>query len=185
MSVQAISREEAIWLAAMYDAEGWFSASWCKQQKKHLGKRLMINIGLCNNNPYIMKKASELVCRLGCRFWWRLKKSKNGWVLDFVVAGNKSAEKLLRAIAPHLLAKREQAKCLLEYIEAKRAAYESPHVFARGEHKKMAPRNPAILALERVVWQRMRELNARRFNLQRLPRRASQPLTLERLEVMV
>lgn len=175
--MEPISRDEldAAWLAGIIDGEGHIAFARNEARGHRVSK---VCVG--NTDPRMIQRISQILARWGVKFWYQLEANSRRYkgareFLILGVAGNLSVSKLLVRIIPHMTAKRDQAEALHEYL------------IWRNQTNLKGPQPDPIAFLEKQIQtaQRIDELRHRRFGLQRLPRGASVPLDLSRLEIMV
>lgn len=168
-----ISKEEAAWLAGVIDGEGCIQVGIRTKPRETL--RPVVEVA--NICPLLINRVSDICHKLGLVFHiaygtWRPPSE----YLRVAVTGHGSIEKLLDHILPYLTTKKEQAQKVLEFIRwRKTMPYGGGRTFA----------NVEIVSRYRKLRDDLVALHARRFCLQRLPRRASMPLDLSGLEVKV
>lgn len=166
-SVGSISREEVAdmaWIAGIVDGEGTMHLALA--MGSHGYTRPYIQVSVCNTNPYLIQRISQIWERQNVKFSiGLLKRSGKREYLSITTTGLGSAEKVLDAILPYLTAKRLQAVCLLSYIAWRQA---------QGYHGYQ----PEIIAMSEKVREELHALRYQDFNLQRLSRTASKALSL-------
>lgn len=177
-SVGSISRDEAIWLASIIDGEGCLQFRLrSKKEKRQMRKTLAIEIG--NSSPYLIRRISEIWVKMGFHFFYCYTKTYKKDYMRILVGSQRGCQKVLTAILPHLVAKKEQATLILDYLNWRLNRFP---IYGLG-------RNSRGIDEIRTKWaeleSNLHRINSKRFSFQRLPRRASTVLDLTNLEVMV
>ena len=168
--METISRElDVAWLAGIVDGEGWIG---CYDNKARRHRQLKVNVG--NTDPYMIWKVTTILKSLGLKFYYSLQ-CHVGYkeMLSVEVSGNRNVYKLLTALLPHLTRSAPQAKLIIDYLDW------------RFQFNEKGPAPEDIKARQENLIKSLTELKTRRYSLQRLPRSASEPLDLSRLEAMV
>jgi len=120
--VQSIRREvreiELAWLAGIIDGEGciYFGKRFDGKGKPY--HRLSISIA--NSDVRMIAKASQIYEALNLRFAYQLRtfaKFMKKHQMCIIVDSQGTGRKLLEAIYPYLVSKKDQAKLVLEYFE--------------------------------------------------------------------
>lgn len=175
--MEPISRDElnAAWLAGIIDGEGHI-AFVRNEARGHRVSKVVVG----NTDPRMIQRVSQLWTEWGVKFWYRWEDLSRRYpggreFMHIEAAGNTGVAKLLQIILPHMVAKKDQAEVLLEYLRW------------RGQFNLTGPHpDPIAFAeMQSRVAERLEQMRHRRFSLQRLPRKASTPLDLSRVEVMV
>jgi len=177
-SVGSISRDEAIWLASIIDGEGCIHFRLrSKKEPRKVKKTLAIEVG--NSCPYLIKRVSEIWVKMGFSFFYVYQKTNRKDYMRILVGSQRGCQKVLTAVLPYLIAKREQATLVLNYLNWRLGSFP---VYGMGRNTDGVDQ----------VWRKLYELesnlqilNSKRFSFQRLPRRASMVLDLANLEVVV
>lgn len=174
--MEPISRDECevAWLAGIVDGEGWIGL-YDNKARRH--RQLKVVVG--NTNPFMVRKISLILTRLDLRFWYQYKAPKGRLgvrdILEIGVSGNRGVAVLLHALRPHLTAKADQADAVLEYLDWRVTLNNTGPV----------PDKEELVRRQIGLRESLYRAKQRAFSLQRLPRRASTPLELTGLEVMV
>jgi len=161
--VEIISREEAAWLAGMIEGDGSLFIHRHKL-KNSLTYRTAITV--TNTDARIIREVSLIWHKLGCKFYYQLQKTKNGFALGIIACGVGTTNKILDLIIPHLKAKKDQAELLREFNEK----------MGQGRYQRNGIEWYKALQLEYV--DKLLTLRVNTVNPQRLQRTASQPLEL-------
>jgi hypothetical protein len=166
--METISREEVAdmaWLAGILDGEGTMHLGL--EIGSHGYLRPYAIVSVVNSNPYIIQRVSQIWERINVKFSYNLQKRKpRRDYLTIKTTGLGSAQKVLVATLPYLSAKREQALCLLVYIEWRAK---------QGYHGVTVE----ITAMAEKVREELHRLRYQDFDLQRLSRAASKTLILD------
>lgn len=105
------------WLAGILDGEGCLGVYNNKQKgRKYYATRP--HIVIVNTDTILIDEAVMILNALGVKYYLALRKRANPkWKRSFTLAvqSKKGAIKLLEAVMPHLIAKREQAEIVLQY----------------------------------------------------------------------
>ncbi len=98
-----MERDDAIWMGAMMDAEGWFSSQIQITPRSSRPQTHLI-IGIANRDKHILAKAERIMGQV-----YKQDKKNNG-CFDYVLTGGSQAKiQFLRDILPHLEAKKLRA----------------------------------------------------------------------------
>lgn len=176
---ESISRIDLMWLASFIEDEGWFSLneSYDPTDKTKKRKRMACEIGVTNSDFYKLQKASEILFRLNIACNYSLKKGTNRWLINIRVGGFRTCKKLLDLLLPYLIGTgRDQAEIMIEFCEMKIRTYSVINDLVRNSKGQVQNvRNPAV---EQEFARRIKDAGIPKIDLQRLQRKASQPLSL-------
>jgi hypothetical protein len=111
--VEQISREEAAWMAGIIEGEGSFM--FARHSLTHGKKTLRACISVTNTDCKLLRSVSQIWFKLGCKFYYQLKKTKKGFAMSIVSYGKESTNKIIDLILPYLKSKIEQAELLREF----------------------------------------------------------------------
>ena len=167
MTEESISREEAAWLAAIIEGEGSIHIARHKLSHGKITFRLAINV--INTDCLMIKRVSELWYKLGCKFYYKIhnrqKKYPNSKIaMSIECVGRRSTDKIIDAIIPYLVTKRNQAELAKEFNhKMEEIFYQRMPV---DEYVKIQ-----IDFVDRLISMRLQTVNP-----QRLKRTASKPL---------
>jgi hypothetical protein len=181
-SVRAISRDEAVWMAAILDGEGCIHFSQrSKKENRRVSIKIRIEIG--NSCPFLIRKISEIWYKLGLNFCYvwqvsnnQLKRGRQKDYMRIITQSLRGCQKLLQTVRPWLITKAAEADLALEYLEWRITSFPT-HINAH---------NPRIEEIKERTFKLRDDLvkhRAIRFSSQRLPRRSSMPLDLANLVV--
>ncbi len=162
--VETISREEAAWLAGIIEGEGSFMIPRHKLSHGKVSYRAAI--GICNTDAKLIAAVSEIWYKLGCKFYYQLKKTKNGFALSITSIGRGSTDKVINLVLPHLKSKVEQAELLREFNTK----------MGQGKYQRNGVEYYKAIQWEYV--DRLSTLRVKTVNPQRLQRTASKPLQI-------
>ena len=174
MDTGTISREEAAWLAGIIDGEGYLHVGTRGASR---GSMRMSRISLEVNSisPFLIRRIGEVWTKLRVRYCYAFGQNSAGnQFLRILCDGQGSLLKILQEIQPYMTAKREEVDLILEFLRWRPTMGYGPASPTGMLIKRYAALHDGLVALHR-----------RRFSLQRLPRRPSQPLDLALLEVKV
>lgn len=186
--VGTISREEAAWLAGILDGEGCIHTSngeGCIHTSRRSMKewkirktwiRLRIEIG--SSSPHLIQQVSKLWAKMGFTFCYTYQKTDRKDYMRIIVQSLRGCYQVLMETREFMVAKKEEAELALEYLAWRLSSY--PENIGRMTENVEEIHN-RIDELEKMLT----GVKKRRFSFQRLPRRASYPLDLSRLEVVV
>jgi len=180
--VETISREDFAWLAGIIDGEGCIGLYKSYKKNDRDGSQGGKNkwmimkrfISINNNDVALIKKVSEIYYALGIKFYYRLKNRKNPnhkKTLAVIVEGQGSCKKLLTKIYPYLVAKKEEAKLLIEFVDLRKRKIQLAKRNCHSPKIKYGQEEENYL-------EQLKKLKDKEINPQRLQRRASQPLKL-------
>ena len=186
MDTELISRENAAWLAAIIEGEGSFMLFWKSGGTKKKFMKAGISVTNCDIN--LLKPVSELFYKLECRFYYHLKKTKNGYALCITVEGN-DCRKIILAVRPFLKSKKDQADLLMEFLfwkeEVRERLFKKVNLNQGNKNftYTIFSKLPIDLQLQYVEEEtsfqnRMRNLRHKSVDPQRLKRTTSQPLEM-------
>ncbi len=169
-----------IWLAGIIDGEGSIGIHFAKKMnwRDKNGYYLRPQILITNNNPFLLRRVSEIYTELNLRFYWELKKRKNPKHKETVVINLTSlgsCEKLIKNILPYLVAKRKQAEILLQFIELRKSKFTKNG----GHNNSESKYSKEEFELQRKI----KEANHKDYFLQRLQRKAHCPLDISNVKV--
>ena len=156
--------EKLYWLAGVIDGEGCITIGKDREQFF----RTIITI--TNNNPYLIQEVSKIFSELNMKFFYLLKKRSNPVHKETLVIraiGMGGCKKLLENIMPYLIGKRQQAEIMLKYINSRKEKLK-----LKGSHNPYSEEELELI-------KQIKELNHKNYFLQRLQRKAHQPLSLE------
>lgn len=159
MHIQKLS-----WLAGIIDGEGCITI---ETDRKGFFRTI---ITVTNNNPYLIQEVSKIYSELNLRFFYLLKKRSNPKhkeTLVIRVFGLGSCRKLLESIYPFLVGKKELAKLMLEYI-----ALRKNRMKEKGSHNPYSEKELELI-------KKIKESIHKSYSLQRLQRKAHQPLKID------
>jgi hypothetical protein len=136
----------------------------------------------------MLQPISELFYRLKCRFYYHLKKTKNGYALSITVEGN-DCKNIIFAIRPFLKSKKDQADLIMEFLfwkeETREKFFKKQDVskgnknFAYTVFNKLPLNIQTEYIKQEMEFQtRMRALRHKSIDPQRLKRTTSQPLEM-------
>ena len=124
MTEEIISRTKIAWLAGIIDGEGSIEAGWTNQyntkKDKILSKHLYCRIKVGNTDPRMIAGISEVYKLIDAKFNYRTYKTRHdrsSWMMDISSSGKGSIRKILLAIYPYVVNKRDQVQKLLEIID--------------------------------------------------------------------
>lgn len=163
--VEQISREEAAWLAAIIEGEGSLMIVRHKLTRNKVTFRSCIAV--TNADARIIREVSKILYKLGCKFYYQLKKTASGFALSIVCVGKGSTDKVIDLIHEFLVAKKDQAELLREFNKEMRACH----------GKRMPIEEYQKLQVKYV--DRLISLRVKTVNPQRLQRTASLPLEMK------
>ena len=108
---------DVAWLAGVLDGEG--QISYAQNSARGMAQ---VRVAFHNTNLALLEKVCAVLASLSVAFHVTDKKTQRvraHWKPGFVVvvSGSKHALMLLRAMAPHLTAKLDEALCVIEYLE--------------------------------------------------------------------
>ena len=152
------------WLAGIIDGEGCITISTDKQ--KFFRTYITVN----NNNPYLIQRVGEILSELNIKFYYLLKKRNNPKhkeTLVINITGLGSCRKLIENIFLYLVGKKEQAEIMLKYINSRKGKME-----LKGTHNPYSKEEIELV-------KKIKELNHKDYFLQRLQRKAHQPLKID------
>jgi intein/homing endonuclease len=176
-SVQAISRDVLAWLAGIIDGEGCIHFSpRSKKESRKLTVRVRIDVG--SSSAIMIRKISEIWYAMGLTFCYSYQKTYRKDYMRIILQGLKGPQKMLRAIRPFLVTKQEEADIVLEYLDWRLSVFPV----------KIGTNTANLEEIRQKFYDlqaRLANLRKRRYSFQRLPRTASRPLELTKLEVMV
>jgi hypothetical protein len=118
-----IKTKEAAWLAGIIEGEGNLDLNQrCGQKRKDGGtwawNRPRIIVG--NTDARMIMEISRIYDKIGCKFWYSLRNKTVDTHRDcllIITIGTRNVAKVLEAILPFMISKREQAKILLDYCQ--------------------------------------------------------------------
>lgn len=170
VSVGSISREELAWLAGIMDSDGTMGM-YTGVLNKWDGKTfqsLSPTLAVTNTDPRMVAKVSEIFSKLGLKYYYRVNTFPNRKpTIRVLTKTYGSVKKILDAIYPFLVCKRDQAAVLLDYVDWRLGIGNNPN------HKETIRERAA------KVSQWLKDIKAKKFNPQRLQRRASTPLIVD------
>ncbi len=161
--VEVISKEDSAWLAGMIEGDGSLYISR-HMLKNSVTFRTIVSV--TNTDARVIRGVSEIFYKLGCKFYYQVKKTKNGFALSVIAAGMGSTNKILDLILPHLRAKKDQAELLREFNDK----------MGQGKYQRNGIEWYKALQLEYI--DKLLSLRVNTINLQRLQRTASQVLKI-------
>jgi intein/homing endonuclease len=162
--VEQISREEAAWLAGIIEGEG--SLMIARHKLTHDKVTFRSAISVTNTNAILIQEVSRIWFKLGCKFYYQLKKTTSGFALGIVVVGKGSTDKVLNLILPYLKTKIDLAELLREFNDEMRQCH----------YKRMSIEEYQKLQIKYV--DRLLSLRVKTVNPQRLQRTASTVLEI-------
>ena len=142
MGNQQVTQLDLVWLAAMWDAEGYFSMRRCVLKN---GPQYSPRLGLVNSDTNILSKARSIADALGISYYFVERgpgsfpgSKKQVWHIEIGTMVN--AIRLIDAVRPYLVAKGFQADCIAEYCNRRLAVMADRHSKTNGQ-KKYAERD--------------------------------------------
>ena len=177
--VGTISRDEAAWLAGIIDGEGCIHFAFRSKKEnswRQMHFKLRIEIG--SSSPHMIQRISELWFKMGFHFCYAYQKTYRRDYMRIIVQSLRGCYKLLNTVQPFMVAKKEEVDLSLEYLTWRLGTF-PVHI---GRNSEMVEEIRSRLPELR---DKIAKFKAKRFSFQRLPRQASRPLDLSKLEVMV
>jgi len=181
---ETISREEAAWLAGIIDGEGHIVLFHNYAETSHKG-RISVNIGITNSDLRMLEKVTDILYRNGNKFYFQIKKGTSftgrdtKWCMTVIVGGYRNGKKLLDLVLPYLVNKKDQAETMLQFIEHRKSAYDREHP-QLDEKGRFIKGQWSYSEKDIGFYNKLRALKKIKFFPQRLQRRASQPLKLNK-----
>ncbi len=178
MDTELISRENAAWLAGIIEGEGSFMLIMQKYKDKRTLITVRPAISITNMDIKLLIPASKLLYNLKCKFYSRLKKTKNGFALSIEVVGT-TVKNLIFVIRPFLRSKTDQADLLIEFLFWKKAyinklGYNKYIPF----YKLSVEEQKSYIDQQTEFRNRLFAMRHKSINPQRLKRTASFPLEM-------
>lgn len=175
--METISRDEldCAWLAGIFDGEGCVSFPGNRARVQP-----QVRWAVKNTSPFMLRRISEILCKWQVTFHYQYDapgKEEHKERMSIVIGGSRGVRKVLERTLPYLTAKYEEAMCVVDYL---RWRLEQVPLHGCGEEFKKS-----VAENQQAVIDELHRLKARRFSFQRLPRRASAVLSLDKLEAMV
>lgn len=159
---QSISSTDLAWLAGIIDGEGSLEI-----EAREVHKALKPRIRIGNNSVEMIRKVSTIYAAMDLKFYYQLH--NNGYHLSIWLNSFGSAERLLAAILPWVVAKKSQVMLLLDYIAVHKAMYAAGRYALRENLESWKTTEQRYKA-------RLREMHNEKVDAQRLTRKASIPL---------
>lgn len=162
--VETISREDSAWLAAIIEGEGSIFIAKHKLSHGKISYRLAITV--TNTDYRLLQKVSYIWFKLGCKFYYKLKKTTNGYAMSIESIGRGSTNKIMRCIYPFIISKKDQVELAMAFND------KMDEIF----YNRM-PVDEYVKIQHKYV-DTLQALHHHSINPQRLKRVASQPLEM-------
>jgi len=135
MDMETISKTELAWLAGIIDGEGCIVAYW-KNQSKNGTYRLEVGVSIINTDVLMIKEISRICAknRIGFAYALNNPKPPRRKAMQIVIHGQGRTKKLLNAVMPYLITKKEQAEILLDLIHYRQSLGYIPTGCKRGRN---------------------------------------------------
>lgn len=162
--LETISREDSAWLAGIIEGEGSIYLAKHKLTRGKITCRLAITV--TNTDYRLLKRVSEIWFKLGCKFYYKLKRTKNGYAMSIESIGRGTTNKILRCIYPFIISKKDQVELAMAFND------EMDNIF----YKRMPV--DEYIKIQKIYVDKLHSLRVHSVNPQRLKRTASQPLEM-------
>jgi hypothetical protein len=184
VAVGSISSDNlnAAWLAGILDGEGCIHTTYAQSTTRESGTKIYAHyrcrVEIRNTDPFMIHKITTILSSWKIRFFVHFVKSKAHYKegLAVIVSNYKGIQSLLQKTLPHLTAKHDEAKIMLDFVDWRVNVH--PMKGCNGGERLMVLRDHYV-----ELHDGLRALKRRLWSTHRLPIGNSCPIDLSKLEV--